>query len=282
MSRFLPICAVGLAALSCQPPVYWHVREEARREPGGQWIVRSPDLPGIKAYGASRREALIQWQPLASRTLAEDMEDGEFVAEIKPFRPSGELVPIVDLGLLDGTVYGGELPDFISSTMGADMDTGIGFDLSAGVRIRDRVGLKLGYGLKSANASGGPASITQRLGQFTSNVEIYFPLMPPRTADDEPNWRRELVVSFAYVPDATLLDGAGDGFRDGSGWGGAVLFRGNEPPWFGLGRGKVSLGMGLGYRRLAFREYKVAGSGSSSVKMDLDMFSFLAGFEFWF
>lgn len=46
------------------------------REEDGRWIAEVPKLPGVLAYGATRREALRSVYAIALRTLAEIAEDG--------------------------------------------------------------------------------------------------------------------------------------------------------------------------------------------------------------
>jgi predicted RNase H-like HicB family nuclease len=58
-----------------------HLRVETEREDDGRWIAEIPALPGVMAYGPSRREAVSNAQALAFRVLAERLENGETVAE---------------------------------------------------------------------------------------------------------------------------------------------------------------------------------------------------------
>jgi predicted RNase H-like HicB family nuclease len=43
---------------------------ELERESDGRWIAEIPDLPGVMAYGTSKREAVCAVKALASRVLA--------------------------------------------------------------------------------------------------------------------------------------------------------------------------------------------------------------------
>jgi len=59
------------------------VRLEIEREEDGRWIAEIPDLPGVMAYGATRREAVSRVQALALRVMADRLEHGEDVPELK-------------------------------------------------------------------------------------------------------------------------------------------------------------------------------------------------------
>jgi len=56
---------------------------EIEREEDGRWIAEIPDLPGVMAYGATRREAVSRVQALALRVMADRLEHGEDVPELK-------------------------------------------------------------------------------------------------------------------------------------------------------------------------------------------------------
>jgi predicted RNase H-like HicB family nuclease len=47
------------------------------QEDDGRWIVEIPDLPGVLAYGNTKREAIIAAKALALRTLADRVEQKE-------------------------------------------------------------------------------------------------------------------------------------------------------------------------------------------------------------
>lgn len=51
--------------------------EEDRR-----WIAEIPKLPGVMAYGITKREALQNVYAIALRTLADGVEDGGFFAPV--------------------------------------------------------------------------------------------------------------------------------------------------------------------------------------------------------
>jgi predicted RNase H-like HicB family nuclease len=53
---------------------------EIDREDDGRWIGEIPDLPGVFAYGQSRREALDRVRALALRVIANRLEKGEWAS----------------------------------------------------------------------------------------------------------------------------------------------------------------------------------------------------------
>lgn len=56
---------------------------ETEREVDGRWIAEVRGLPGVMAYGDTREEALAKTQALALRVLADRIEHGEIVPELK-------------------------------------------------------------------------------------------------------------------------------------------------------------------------------------------------------
>ena len=56
-------------------PMTLHV--EFDREEDGRWIADVTELPGVMAYGSTKREALAAAQALALRVVAERIEHGE-------------------------------------------------------------------------------------------------------------------------------------------------------------------------------------------------------------
>ena len=52
------------------------------REVDGRWIAEIPKLPGVMAYGATKREAQQRVYAIALRTLADDVENGSFFTPI--------------------------------------------------------------------------------------------------------------------------------------------------------------------------------------------------------
>ncbi len=55
---------------------------EFDREEDGRWIAEMPKLPGVMAYGATKRDALQRVYAIALRTLADDVEKGSFFAPV--------------------------------------------------------------------------------------------------------------------------------------------------------------------------------------------------------
>ena len=56
---------------------------EIEREEDGRWIAEIPELPGVMAYGNSRNEAISKTEALALRVLADRLEHGEEIPELK-------------------------------------------------------------------------------------------------------------------------------------------------------------------------------------------------------
>jgi predicted RNase H-like HicB family nuclease len=56
---------------------------EIEREEDGRWISEIPDLPGVMTYGASRQEAVARAKALAFRVLADRLEHGEDIPELR-------------------------------------------------------------------------------------------------------------------------------------------------------------------------------------------------------
>jgi predicted RNase H-like HicB family nuclease len=59
------------------------VKIEIEREEDGRWIAEIPDLPGVMVYGNSRNEAISKAEALALRILADRLEHGEEIPELK-------------------------------------------------------------------------------------------------------------------------------------------------------------------------------------------------------
>lgn len=55
---------------------------ELEREDDGRWIAEVPELPGVMAYGATRKEALHKAEALALRVIADRLDQGEAVPEL--------------------------------------------------------------------------------------------------------------------------------------------------------------------------------------------------------
>jgi len=56
---------------------------EIEREEDGRWIAEVIDLPGAMAYGTTREEAMARVKALSLRILADRVEHGVAVPEIK-------------------------------------------------------------------------------------------------------------------------------------------------------------------------------------------------------
>jgi predicted RNase H-like HicB family nuclease len=58
------------------------MRIELDREDDGRWIGEVPDLPGVMAYGKTRKETLLKVQALALRVIADRLDHGEGIPEL--------------------------------------------------------------------------------------------------------------------------------------------------------------------------------------------------------
>lgn len=56
---------------------------EVDREDDGRWIAEVPDLAGVMTYGETREEAISKVKALALRVLADRLEHGEEVPELR-------------------------------------------------------------------------------------------------------------------------------------------------------------------------------------------------------
>jgi predicted RNase H-like HicB family nuclease len=56
---------------------------EVEPEQDGRWIGEVTDLPGVMAYGSSRAEAVAKVKALAFRVLADRLEHGEEIPELR-------------------------------------------------------------------------------------------------------------------------------------------------------------------------------------------------------
>jgi predicted RNase H-like HicB family nuclease len=59
------------------------MKVEIEREEDGRWIAEIPELPGVMVYGNSRNEAISKAEALALRVLADRLEHGEEIPELK-------------------------------------------------------------------------------------------------------------------------------------------------------------------------------------------------------
>jgi len=56
---------------------------ETEREDDGRWIAEIHDLPGVMTYGRTWEEAVAKAKALALRVLADRLEHGEEISELK-------------------------------------------------------------------------------------------------------------------------------------------------------------------------------------------------------
>ena len=56
---------------------------EIEREADGRWIAEVPDLPGVMAYGRTRKQAIAKAESLALRVIADRLDHGEAVPELR-------------------------------------------------------------------------------------------------------------------------------------------------------------------------------------------------------
>jgi predicted RNase H-like HicB family nuclease len=56
---------------------------EIEREQDGRWIAEVPDLPGVMVYGKTRDEVVSKVEALALRSIADRLEHGEAIPELK-------------------------------------------------------------------------------------------------------------------------------------------------------------------------------------------------------
>ncbi len=56
---------------------------EIEREKDGRWIAEVPDLPGVLAYGETRAQAISKVEALALRVIADRLDHGEAIPEIR-------------------------------------------------------------------------------------------------------------------------------------------------------------------------------------------------------
>jgi predicted RNase H-like HicB family nuclease len=56
---------------------------ETEKEDDGRWIAEIPDLPGVMTYGKTREEAISKAKALALRVMADRLEHGEEIPELK-------------------------------------------------------------------------------------------------------------------------------------------------------------------------------------------------------
>jgi predicted RNase H-like HicB family nuclease len=52
---------------------------ETEREDDGRWIAEAAELPGVLAYGSTRKDAIERAQEIAFQVIADRLEHGEDV-----------------------------------------------------------------------------------------------------------------------------------------------------------------------------------------------------------
>ncbi len=56
---------------------------QTEREEDGRWLAEVPDIPGAMTYGQTEQEAIAHAEALALRALAERLEHGEDVPDLR-------------------------------------------------------------------------------------------------------------------------------------------------------------------------------------------------------
>ncbi len=59
------------------------MKVEIEREKDGRWIAEVPDLPGVMAYGETRKKAIAKVEALALRVIADRLDHGEAIPELR-------------------------------------------------------------------------------------------------------------------------------------------------------------------------------------------------------
>jgi predicted RNase H-like HicB family nuclease len=55
---------------------------DIEREADGRWIAEVPELPGVMAYGRTRKSAIAKAESLALRVIADHLDHGEAIPEL--------------------------------------------------------------------------------------------------------------------------------------------------------------------------------------------------------
>lgn len=61
----------------------WDMKIEIERETNGRWIAEVEELPGVMAYGRTRKQAIAKAQSLALRVIADRLDHGESIPELR-------------------------------------------------------------------------------------------------------------------------------------------------------------------------------------------------------
>ncbi len=56
---------------------------ETEQETDGRWLAEVPELAGVLSYGQTRQEAIERVQALALRVVADRLDHGEIVPELR-------------------------------------------------------------------------------------------------------------------------------------------------------------------------------------------------------
>lgn len=56
---------------------------ELGREDDGRWIAEIPDIAGVMVYGSTKQEAISKAEALALRAMADRLEHGEAIPELR-------------------------------------------------------------------------------------------------------------------------------------------------------------------------------------------------------
>ena len=56
---------------------------ELEREDDGRWIAEIPDIAGVMVYGSTKQEAISKAEALALRAMADRLEHGEAIPELR-------------------------------------------------------------------------------------------------------------------------------------------------------------------------------------------------------
>jgi predicted RNase H-like HicB family nuclease len=59
------------------------MRIEIDREEDGRWIAEIAELPGVMVYGDTRNQAIAKAEALALRVLADRLDHGEDIPDLK-------------------------------------------------------------------------------------------------------------------------------------------------------------------------------------------------------
>ena len=59
------------------------MRIDIEQEQDGRWIAEVPDLPGVLVYGQTRMAAISKAQALTLRVIADRLDNGESVPDLR-------------------------------------------------------------------------------------------------------------------------------------------------------------------------------------------------------